>query len=39
MVDAEVLEVFESDEEFVDVVLDLLDGEGVEEGLLRAGVR
>ena len=39
VVDAEVLEVFESDEEFVDVVLDLLDGEGVEEGLLRAGVR
>jgi hypothetical protein len=33
VVDAEVLEVLEADEQLEDVVLDLLDGEGVEEGL------
>lgn len=33
MVDTEILEIFEPNKQFIDVVLDLLDSEGVEEGL------
>jgi hypothetical protein len=33
VIDAEFLQVLEADEEFVDVVLDLLDAEGIEESL------
>lgn len=37
MVDAEVLEVLEANEQLIDVVLDLLDAEGIEEGLDSRG--
>jgi hypothetical protein len=33
MINSKILEIFESNEELVDVVLDLLDIEGVEESL------
>lgn len=37
MVDAQFLEILEADEQLVDVVLDLLNAEGIEEGLHSRG--
>lgn len=33
MIDPQLLQIFQSNKQLIDVVFDLLDGEGVEEGL------